>query len=51
MVWSLGAVSVEFRDVRQRHCFSMLLSILYTLLVNSYTEEKYQLKQSFLHEY
>ena len=26
-----GAVVVEFRDVPQGHCFSMLLSILYTL--------------------
>ena len=24
-----GAVSVEFRNVPQRHCFTMLLSILY----------------------
>ena len=32
MVWSPGAVSVEFRDVSQRHCFSLLLSLLlYTL--------------------
>ena len=29
MVWSPGAVAVEFRDVLQRHCFSMLLSILF----------------------
>ena len=32
MVWSAGAVYVEFRDVPQRHCFSMSLSIFqYTL--------------------
>ena len=29
-----GAVVVEFRDVPQGHCFSMLLSILYTLNVH-----------------
>ena len=40
MVRSSGAVAVEFRDVPQLNCFSMLLSIY-----------KYQLKQSFLHEY
>ena len=28
MIWSPGGVSVEFRDFPQRHCFSMLLSIL-----------------------
>ena len=50
MVWSPDAVAVEFRDVLQRYGFSMLLSILNTLLVR-YTEVKYQLKQSFLHDY
>ena len=50
MVWSPGAVSIEFRDVPQRHCFSKLLSYFNTLLAE-YTEVKYQLKQSFLHEY
>ena len=29
MVWSPGVVAVAFRDVPQRHCFPMLLSILY----------------------
>ena len=29
MVWSTGAVSVEFRDVQQRHCFSVTF---YTLI-------------------
>ena len=29
MVWSPGAVAIEFRDVPQRYCFSMLF---YTLL-------------------
>ena len=49
MEWSPGAVSVEFRDVPQRHCFSLLLSILqYTFgYTEGYTEVKYQLKQSF----
>ena len=28
MVWLLGAVSVEFREVPRRHCFAVLLSIL-----------------------
>ena len=42
MVWSPGAVSVEFRDVPQRHCFSMLLStFLYTL--GQVHKVKYQL--------
>ena len=51
MVWSPGAVSVEFRDVPQRHCFSVLLFILFNTLLAMYTEVKYQLKQSFFHEY
>ena len=43
MVWSPGAVSVDFHDVSQRHSFSMLLSILYNTLAK-YTEVKYHLK-------
>ena len=27
-LWSSGAVAVQFRDIPQRHCFSMLLFIL-----------------------
>ena len=36
MVWSPGAVSVEFRDVLRRQRFSVLYSILkYTFLLSS----------------
>ena len=43
MEWSPDAVPVEFYDVPQRHCFSMLLSILYfNTLLAMYTEVKYQ---------
>ena len=42
MVWSPGAVSVEFRDVPQRHCFS----VFHTLLAR-YTEVKYKLNNLF----
>ena len=49
---STGAVSVEFGDVPQRHCFSMFSSILkYNIIFAKYVEVKYQLNQSFLHEY
>ena len=47
MVWSPGAVSVEFRDLPQRNCFPMVLSIFkYTTLQDmvKYTVVKYQLE-------
>mgnify|MGYP003690261097 CR=1 FL=1 len=34
MVWSPGAVSVEFRDVPQRRCFSMLIYIQFDELLS-----------------
>ena len=45
MVWSPGAVSVEFRDVPRRHSFPCYSLYFNTLLVG-YVEVKYQLKQS-----
>ena len=48
MVWSPGAVAVEFRDVPQRHCFSMLLSLLYiTLWLGTQKSNTILIKQSF----
>ena len=46
MVWSPGAVAVEFRDVPQRHCFQCY-SLFFDTLLARYTEVKYQLKQYF----
>ena len=40
MVWSPSAVSVEFRDVPQRHGFSMLLSTLQYTLSQEQTSNK-----------
>ena len=46
MVWSPGAVAVEFRDVLQRHCFQCY-SLFFDTLLARYTEVKYQLTQYF----
>ena len=47
MVWSPGAVAVEFRDVMVFQCYSLYFD---TLLAR-YTEVKYQLKTFFLREF
>ena len=46
MVWSPGAVSIDFHDVPQRHCFSMLLSII-TLWLGTMKSDAILIKQSF----
>ena len=44
MVWSPGAVSIDFHDVPQRHRFSMLLSILW---LGTQESNAILIKQSF----
>ena len=51
MVWSPGAVSVEFRDVPRHLSFFSVIYMYISTLLAKYTEVDYQLKQTVLHEH
>ena len=46
MLWSPGAVAVEFRDVPTRHIVFQCHSLYFNGLLTRYMEVKYQIKQS-----
>ena len=47
MVWSHGAVSVEFRDVPRRHCFQCYSLYFHTLLAKYTVQSNANLNNLF----